>query len=296
MISIKEMVNKLENIRIIGNIEVQIDGLNLCNRVSEKASVLSFVVNDTYVENLRNAPHITALIVPEFYIPEYANIIQERNGCLIVSKQPEFDFYLLHEYLFRTTDFYEKYEYPAKIGEHCCIHPSAEIDDGVIIGNRVTIGAGTVVKRGTIIDDDTVIGCNSVIGSEGFQVIPVPGKSPLHVSHVGKCHICENVFIGDNTCICNSLFEGETYVAAGAKIDNLVYVAHNLYIGENAVLTAHVALCGSSRIEEDAWIGPNSSVLNRVTVGKGAKVGLGSVVTRDVAPHSLVYGSPAKPH
>ena len=89
---------------------------------------------------------------------------------------------------------------------------------------------------------------------------------------------------------------GETYIGEGAKIDNLVHVAHNLYIGRNAVVTAHVILCGSSRVEEGAWIVPNSSVLNRVVIGRGAKVGLGSVVTRDVPPYSVVYGSPAKEH
>ena len=118
----------------------------------------------------------------------------------------------------------------------------------------------------------------------------------MHITHVGRCHICSNVYIGDNTCICNSLFEGETYVGEGAKIDNLVHIAHNLYIGKGAVITAHVITCGSSIIEDGAWIAANSSILNRVTIGKGAKVGLGSVVTRDVAPYTVVYGSPAKAH
>ncbi len=62
------------------------------------------------------------------------------------------------------------------------------------------------------------------------------------------------------------------------------------------MITAHVITCGSAVIEDGAWIAPNSSILNRVTIGKGAKVGLGSVVTRDVAPYTLVYGSPAKLH
>ena len=80
------------------------------------------------------------------------------------------------------------------------------------------------------------------------------------------------------------------------KIDNHVHVGHNLRIEKNAVITAQVTLCGSAVIEEGAWIAPNSSIINRVVIGKYSKVGLGSVVTKDVAPYSTVYGVPAKEH
>lgn len=296
MLIIKDLLEVFKEIEIIGNADVQIDGLNLSNRESEKKSVLSFAVSEKYVENVNHAAHIKALVLRKEDVEAYRNTVASRNGCILVAENPEVAFYMIHEYLYKNTDFYDKFDFPAQIGKDCNIHPKAMIDDGVVIGDRVTIGAGTVVKRGTVIDNDTIIGCNSVIGSEGFQLITVPGKAPLHITHVGKCHIADNVYIGDNSCVCNSLFEGETYVASGAKIDNFVHVAHNLYVGENAVLTAHVILCGSSRIEAGAWLGPNSSVLNRVVVGEGAKVGMASVVTRDVAPHTLVYGSPAKAH
>ena len=80
------------------------------------------------------------------------------------------------------------------------------------------------------------------------------------------------------------------------KIDNLVYVAHNIYIGKNSVITAHVCLCGSSIVEEGVWIAPNVSVINKAIIGKYSKVGLGSVVTKDVPPYAVVYGNPAKEH
>ena len=141
-----------------------------------------------------------------------------------------------------------------------------------------------------------MIGCSTVIGSEGFQVVKVKGAEPLQITHVGGVIISDNVFVGDNTCIANSLFDGATFIGKGAKIDNLVHVAHNTYVGDYAVLTAQVTLCGSAIIKESAWIGPNSSILNKVVVGRGATVGLGSVVTRDVEPGTTVYGVPAKPN
>ena len=47
-------------------------------------------------------------------------------------------------------------------------------------------------------------------------------------------------------------------------------------------------------IEKDAWIGAGSIIMNGVTIGEGAVVGCGSVVTHDVAPHTVVVGNPAK--
>jgi len=77
-------------------------------------------------------------------------------------------------------------------------------------------------------------------------------------------------------------------------IDNLVHIAHNVYVGEGAVITAGTILCGSSIVEDDAWIGVNTSVLNKVNIGCNSKIGIGSVVTRDVPQNSLAYGVPAK--
>jgi maltose O-acetyltransferase len=47
-------------------------------------------------------------------------------------------------------------------------------------------------------------------------------------------------------------------------------------------------------IEDDVWIGFNSTILKGVTIGKGAVVGAGSVVTKDVAAYTIVAGNPAK--
>lgn len=286
----------LQDVSMIGDENVMIDGLNLCNRNSEKRSILSYATSDAYKEFVINSSYIKAMIIHAEDFEIYKQIMEERNGALIVSPESETDFYKIHEYLYAKTCFYDKYVFPAQIGSNCNIDKSAVIENGVIIGNNVTIGPLTVIRRGSIIDDNTTIGCNTVIGSEGFQLITSDNLPPMHITHTGKCHICSDVFVGDNTCICNSLFEGETYIGTGTKIDNSVHVAHNLYVGKNAVITAHVIICGSARIEDNAWIAPNVSILNKVTIGKGAKVGMGSVVTKNVAPGAIVYGNPAKAH
>jgi len=78
------------------------------------------------------------------------------------------------------------------------------------------------------------------------------------------------------------------------KIDNLCHIAHNVLIKSRSILTACVEISGSSIIEEDVWIGPNSSVINGITIGKGSLIGIGSVVIKSVPPNSTVFGNPAK--
>ena len=276
--------------------DVEIDRLGLCNRKTEYSSVLSYSTSDNYTSDVEWNSSITCLIISEKYVKAYSEKVLGRKISFIISDEPEIMFYLIHEWLSKNNLLYEKYSFPPKIGIDTNISETAIIENGVIIGNRVSIGHNTVIKTGTIIDDDVTIGCNTTIGSEGFQLITDGLKCPMHITHVGKCHISSNVYIGDNSCVCNSLFEGENFIGNGVKIDNLVHVAHNLYIEKNAVIAAHSILCGSSYIEEGAWIAPNVSIINRVVVGKYSKVGLGSVVTKDVPPYTVVYGNPAREH
>ena len=287
---------EIVDVNIIGSNDFDIDGLNFCNRQTEMKSCMSFVSNSSYKSLVDAGEHILALLVSKDDVDFYRKTIEKRNGCMIISQEPEIDFYRIHEFLYKETDFYDKMDFAPVIGNNCKIDKTAIVQNGVVIGDNVSVGPLSVIKSGTVIDDNVVIGCNAVIGAEGFQIITQNDMEPINITHVGKCHICPNVYVGDNTSICKSLFDGETYIGQGTKISNMVHIEHNSNIGKNVVITAQVTTCGSVRIEDEVWIAPNSSLLNRVTIGRGAKIGLGSVVTRDVAPNTLVYGNPAKVH
>jgi len=144
-----------------------------------------------------------------------------------------------------------------------------------------------------VICDGVTIGCNSVIGSDGFQVIR-KNKINRRIRHFGGVYISDNAYISDNVCVDKSLFEGYTFIGTNAHIDNLVHCAHDCSVGNNAVLTAGVILSGSSKIQDGAWVGPNSTVQNRIIIGENALIGTGSVVTRDVDNDAVAYGVPAK--
>lgn len=280
------------NLCMVGE-DVLIDGLNLCNRESIHQNILTYVTNKEYSGQIGSNPAVAAIIVSSEDVEAYRNIIEERDLCYIITDLPEKIFYDIHDFLYYHTDFYHEFDFESKIGENSQIHPSVVIEDGVIIGNNVTIGANTVIKRGTTIEDNCIIGCNSTIGSEGFQVLKV-GNENRKTIHAGGLLIRENAFIGDNVCVCNSLFENTSLIGKNAQIDNLCHIGHNVVVKDNAVITAGCMLCGSSVIDEGAWIGVNSSVLNRVEIGSESKIGIGSVVTRNIPDHSLAYGVPAK--
>lgn len=293
MYTVNEILSFVHSCEMRGNGDLIVERLNLCNRKTGYSSILSYATSGKYVSVCDENKAVTAMVVP-LGCTEYESILLARNGAVIYSAQPEKDFYTIHEALCRRGDFYDAFDFPPEIGDDCLIHPSAVLYDGVKIGNNVKIGANSVIKPGTIIEDNVTIGCNSVIGSEGFQLITIEGEEPRHITHVGRTHLYSNVYVGDCTCIAKSLFEGETYIGRGAKIDNLVQVAHNNYIGENAVITAHTVFCGSCRVEDGAWVAPQTAVLNNVIIGKNAMTGLGSVVLKSIPDDMLAYGFPAE--
>jgi UDP-3-O-[3-hydroxymyristoyl] glucosamine N-acyltransferase len=79
------------------------------------------------------------------------------------------------------------------------------------------------------------------------------------------------------------------------KIDDCVFIAHNVSVGEGSYVIAGAEISGSVDIGRGVWISPEAAVTNDVTIGDGALVGIGAVVVRDVEPNTVVAGVPARP-
>lgn len=154
------------------------------------------------------------------------------------------------------------------------IHPTATINDCVKIGKNVRIGPG----------------CR--IGFDGFGYAKNEEGVWENFPHRGGVTLEDDVEVGSNTCIDRGVLS-DTIIGKGTKIDNLVHIGHNAKIGRNCVITAQCTM-GRSIIGDDVWIGICSSIRPGVNVGKGALIGMGSVVVRDVEEYALVYGVPAR--
>ncbi len=175
---------------------------------------------------------------------------------------------------------------------------SARLAQGVFLGAGVFIGDEVVVGPNSCLQHVTVgarssIGANCSIGGPGFGLV-WSGSKWVRFPHVGRVVIDEDVEIGCNTCVDRGAL-GNTYLRSGARIDNLVHIAHNADIGSHALVIAHAMVAGSATIGERAWIAPSAAIMNQLTVGAGAIVGLGAVVVKSVEPGTTVVGNPAKP-
>ncbi len=104
------------------------------------------------------------------------------------------------------------------IGRQCIIYPNVVLRENVKIGDRVIVHSGTVV------------------GSDGFGYV-YENNAHYKIPQVGGVIIEDDVEIGSNVSIDRATI-GHTFIGKGTKIDNLVQIAHNVKIGENALLVA----------------------------------------------------------
>jgi UDP-3-O-[3-hydroxymyristoyl] glucosamine N-acyltransferase len=164
-------------------------------------------------------------------------------------------------------------------------------DGDSVIPSGSVIGPNTVIAHARI-GQRVVIGANCTIGLPGFGYERDASGTLIRFPHTGRVLIGDDVEIGSNTCIDRGAL-GDTVIEDGAKMDNLVHVAHNVRIGKGALVIAHAMLGGSVRVGERAWIAPAAAILNQRVVHDDATVGMGAVVLHDVAPHTVVVGNPA---
>jgi UDP-3-O-[3-hydroxymyristoyl] glucosamine N-acyltransferase len=187
----------------------------------------------------------------------------------------------------------------AYIGEGTEIGNNVKIFPGVYIGNNVKIGDNTLLHPGVKIYFDCVIGKNvtihagSVIGGDGFGFAPQPDGTFKKVPQIGNVIIEDNVEIGSNATIDRATI-GSTIIRAGAKLDNLIQIAHNVEVGNNTVIAAQAGVSGSTKIGNNVMIGGQAGVVGHIQIADGSKINAQSGVSKSIkTPNSAVTGSPA---
>ena len=162
-----------------------------------------------------------------------------------------------------------------KIGTNCIIHPGVKIYHNCIIGNNVIIHAGTI------------------IGSDGFGFAPLADGSYKKIPQIGNVIIEDDVEIGSN-CTIDRATMGSTLIKAGAKLDNLLQIAHNVEVGNHTVIAAQSGVSGSSKIGNKVLIGGQVGIVGHIQIADGSKINAQSGVSKSIkAPNTIVTGSPA---
>lgn len=178
------------------------------------------------------------------------------------------------------------------IGPRTIIHPHVTIGAGVTIGADCVIHAQVSVREDVRLGDRVILQDAAVIGSDGFGFAKRPDGTHAKIPQVGRVVIEDDVEIGAHSAVDRPAV-GETRIAKGTKIDNLVQVAHGVKIGERVLLAAQVGIAGSTTIGDDAVFAGQAGAVGHVRVGKGAIVTAKSGVTHDIPPGSAVSGFPA---
>jgi len=180
----------------------------------------------------------------------------------------------------------------ARIGAGTVLHPHVVVAAGASIGDGCTIHAHASIREDVALGRRVVIQDGAVIGSDGFGFARRRDGTHRKIPPVGRVVIEDDVEIGANSAVDRPAV-GETRVAAGTKIDNLVQVAHGVKIGRNVLLAAQVGIAGSTVLEDDVMMAGQSGATGHVRLGRGAVVGAKSAVTKDVDAGQHVAGVPA---
>lgn len=179
----------------------------------------------------------------------------------------------------------------AVIGAYATIGAQSYIGYDAIIGDSVRIASGVTVEQGCEIGTHSIIQAGVVIGSDGFGY-QVTARGMRRIPHIGSVVVGKHVEIGANATIDRATFD-RTIIGDGAKIDNLVHIAHNVKIGQSTAILASTIIGGSVIIGNGCQIGGNVSIKNNVTIGDRAKIVSHSAVLKDVGAGETVAGMPA---
>lgn len=230
---------------------------------------------------------------PEGVLITDAHSAAARTAPTLISTEPRLDFARALAYLERVAGFEWSDAEPV-------VHPTARIGRNVVLGRGVVVGAGTIIYHNVVIGDEVQIGAGcvikscAVIGEEGFGFERDAAGAAVRLPHLGNVLIGDNVEVGSLTTVCRGTL-GDTVLRDGAKIDDHVHIAHNVFVDHHAFVIACAEVSGGVKVGARSWIAPNASVMNQISIGEDAVIGLGAVVRKSVPDGTVVVGNPAKP-
>ena len=176
----------------------------------------------------------------------------------------------------------------AKVGDRTVLLPGVFLGDRVEVGNDCLLHPNVVVRDRCRLGNKVILHAGVVIGSDGFGYAG-SGDQRIKIPQVGIVEIEDNVEIGANATIDRATL-GRTLICRGAKIDNLVQIAHNVTVGENSVIAAQAGIAGSTKLGKNVTLAGQVGVVNHIEIGEGATIGPQSGVPQSVPAGALLSG------
>ena len=270
------------------------------------AGQLTFVSNPRYAAAAKTT-HASAVIVDESFPAIPTGMLRTKNPYFAWAKAVE---------LFHQPPKYAPGIHPtaivhptAKLGRNAHLGPYVVIDQDVVIGDNAVLLAHVSIYRGVRIGNNFFAHTHAVVrefcrlgnnvalqngvivGPDGFGFAKVEAGHWHKIVQSGNVVIADDVEIQANSCIDRAAV-GQTVIARGAKIDNLVQVGHASTVGEDTLLCAQVGLAGSTEVGNNVILAGQVGVAGHCKIGDGAIATAQSGIPNDVAPGKMVSGYP----
>jgi len=181
-----------------------------------------------------------------------------------------------------------------RIGRGTVLHPRVVLYPGVAVGEDCLLHAGVVIREGCQLGNRVIVQPAAVIGSDGFGFAP-DGERYYKIPQVGIVVVEDDAEIGACTCIDRAAL-GVTRIGAGAKLDNLVQIAHNVVVGPHTVMAAQVGISGSTKIGRHCTFGGQAGTAGHLKAGDNLTVAGRGALAGDTEGNQTVSGAPAMPH
>lgn len=169
---------------------------------------------------------------------------------------------------------------PCVISSGAHIGPGCVLEKGVVIGSNTVLVAQVTVMADCVIGSRCVIQPGAVIGSDGFGLINEQGRW-RRVPQLGRVIIGDDVDIGANTTIDRGALD-DTRIEDGAKLDNLIQIAHNVQVGAHSAIAGCAGLAGSSIVGKHCTLGGGVGLAGHLTLADGVHITGMSMVTRSI--------------
>ena len=182
-----------------------------------------------------------------------------------------------------------------RLGAGCVIGASSFVGEQTAIGENTRLYPLVVIRERSVIGARVIIHSGAVIGSDGFgyDFDPKTGRH-VKIAHTGYVQIDNDVEIGANTTIDRGRF-GRTHIGEGAKIDNLVQIAHNVTIGAHSIVVAQTGISGSTSLGKYVTLAGQVGLAGHLTVGDKATITAQSGLNKDVPAGAVLAGHHAIP-
>ncbi|HUM04786.1 MAG TPA: UDP-3-O-(3-hydroxymyristoyl)glucosamine N-acyltransferase [Terriglobales bacterium] len=268
---------------------------------------LTFVSNPRYAVAAK-ATRASAVIVSENFPAIATAMLRSKNPYLAWARALEL-FYQPPTYapgIHRTAVVHST----AKLGKAAHLGPYVVVDEEVTIGDNAVLLAHVAIYRGARIGnnffahshavvrefcrvgDNVVLQNGAVVGADGFGFAKDDRGHWHKIVQSGPAVLDDDVEVQANACI-DRASVGETRVARGTKIDNLVQVGHGSNVGEDTLLCAQVGLAGSTEVGKNVILAGQVGVAGHCKIGDGAIATAQSGIPNDVAAGATVSGYPA---